>query len=189
MPVQREFCLSCLCGSVSINSCCERFFCHITQFQVLLQKIQLTVDTVQQRDCTDQKHTKPDTPEDHSHRSPPEKRSGDCNTQKQMQQIKLSDTFFVAVSQLNYRREGCSRLRQMNAKEHPVPIGCRTSINRPGDADHDQVRDRKNPKEHHSTATSISTNTLLQRLRKSSRFIPRILASALKSSNSSSSFS
>ena len=49
--------------------------------------------------------------------------------------------------------------------------------------------DRKNPKEHHSTATSISTNTLLQRLRKSSRFIPRILASALKSSSSSSSFS
>ena len=77
----------------------------------------------------------------------------------------------------------------MNAKEHPVPIRCRTSINRPGDAYHDSgPMIAKNPKEHHSTATSISTNTLLQRLRKSSRCIPRILASALKSSSSSSSF-
>ena len=189
MPVQREGCFSCLCGSVSVNSCCERFFCRITQFQVLLQKIQLTVGTVQQRDRTDQEHAKPDTPERYAYRNQPEKWNGDYNAENQMQKIKPSGMFFIAVGQLSHRRQGDSRFRKMDTKEHPVPIGCRTSINRPGDADHDQVRDRKNPKEHHSTATSISTNTLLQRLRKSSSFIPRILASALKSSSSSSSFS
>lgn len=189
MPVQRERCLLGMYGSTGVGSCGKRFFCRIAQSLFQLQKIQLTVGTVQQRDCTGKKYTKPDAPERYAYGSQPEKWNGNYNAKNQMQQIKLPDVFLIAVCQLSHRRQGDSRFRKMDTKEHPVPIGCRTSINRPGDADHDQVRDRKNPKEHHSTATSIPTNTLLQRLRKSSRFIPRILASALKSSSSSSSFS